>query len=392
MFGFVVSLWNAARDFPRKVWDVVGNAIRHAGDLAQRAVNWVSDRISGVSHWVAQTFSSLYSAIGSIWANIRDLRDNVIGWVVRHIDAVHQAARNFAAWVADQVRRWVDESVIPWLRGAIDWVKHFATVDLPNWIHGRLDDLARALNGLRDWFGDLLASIWRGLEAVGRKLNELRQELTEWVHSRLALIWGWIDRARDFVVGVLRDGAMWFVRRLQEVFDQAPSVLAAALLNTLATHGGTIETFVTRMIGEDRPAGGAALGSIPFPGAAPPGGSPGGGGTTSAVSQIRSGVLAQFASEFEDGRLGNGGVFNCRRINGSTDPDAPWSEHAWGNAWDITVSDKATGDRVVAYLRSAGGLQVGRILWQVARHFDHIHVEGPRINQDGNRVPPCAQA
>lgn len=84
------------------------------------------------------------------------------------------------------------------------------------------------------------------------------------------------------------------------------------------------------------------------------------------------------------------GIFNCRRISGSY----TWSQHAWGNAWDITFYDGQGGiltgllDRIAAYLRSAEMDRfVSEVIWREPNHYNHIHVSGePKLYG----TPPCA--
>jgi hypothetical protein len=79
------------------------------------------------------------------------------------------------------------------------------------------------------------------------------------------------------------------------------------------------------------------------------------------------------------------GIQNCRKQTGNANQ---WSQHAWGNALDIGVPSLTTGDRVAAYLRAnAGRLRITNVLWRVADHYDHVHVEGVPL-QTG--IPPCA--
>jgi hypothetical protein len=55
---------------------------------------------------------------------------------------------------------------------------------------------------------------------------------------------------------------------------------------------------------------------------------------------------------------------------------------------DIMVPNRATGDRVAAYLRANGSrLSVGNVLWWVDDHYDHVHVEGFPL---GTGTPSCA--
>lgn len=83
------------------------------------------------------------------------------------------------------------------------------------------------------------------------------------------------------------------------------------------------------------------------------------------------------------------GVYNRRPIAGTS----IWSQHSWGNAWDIrppatdryqvvSSTRKNTLDKVYATLvkwrkegRTFGGKKIGTILWRVRAHYDHIHVE-----------------
>lgn len=79
------------------------------------------------------------------------------------------------------------------------------------------------------------------------------------------------------------------------------------------------------------------------------------------------------------------GIDNCRPVTGN--PNV-WSQHAWGNALDIGVPDRATGDRVAAYLRGGmGRLNLSEVIWWVKDHYDHVHVSGaPKMSG----TPPCA--
>jgi hypothetical protein len=73
---------------------------------------------------------------------------------------------------------------------------------------------------------------------------------------------------------------------------------------------------------------------------------------------------------------------NCRKIAGSK----TWSQHAWSNAADIFV-DRELGDVLADRLRATFGGHIRALLWEVADHFDHIHVETWPI---GTGTPPCA--
>lgn len=97
---------------------------------------------------------------------------------------------------------------------------------------------------------------------------------------------------------------------------------------------------------------------------------------TPAVREIKLKTEQHFEAGFHAGTYVDLGVYNRRPIAGTS----TWSQHAWGNAWDIGVKGpKLMGDQLVDYLRTedrAGRLSVGTILWQVKDHFDHVHVEG----------------
>lgn len=107
---------------------------------------------------------------------------------------------------------------------------------------------------------------------------------------------------------------------------------------------------------------------------------------TASVAQIKADVEREFAADFAAGRLYQLGVYNRRPIAGTS----TWSQHSWGNAWDIGVKDPTTGDRVHSYLaakRLARALPIGTILWRVRNHFDHIHVEG--VPKQTGTPPPA---
>lgn len=88
--------------------------------------------------------------------------------------------------------------------------------------------------------------------------------------------------------------------------------------------------------------------------------------------------------------VSSAGVAVCRCIGGGTNchnVGKTWSQHAWGNAWDITGST-ATLDRVAAFLRSPAMRPfVAQVLWRVPDHYDHIHVSGRPMFVG---VPACA--
>ncbi len=105
---------------------------------------------------------------------------------------------------------------------------------------------------------------------------------------------------------------------------------------------------------------------------------------TQTVKAIRAAVHKEFAAEFADGRLYELGVYNRRRMRRFW----LWSQHAWGNAWDVGVAKTeryrgGAGDRLKAFLdaeTAAGRLKVERILWRIINHFGHLHIVGdPRM-------------
>jgi hypothetical protein len=100
---------------------------------------------------------------------------------------------------------------------------------------------------------------------------------------------------------------------------------------------------------------------------------------TPQVAAIRAAVEREFPT------VGNLGVYNRRKIAGSD----RWSQHAWGNAWDIAPPEdekpssmwnvSPTLDSVARYLidmRESGSLPIRNILWRTENHWDHIHVSG----------------
>lgn len=101
---------------------------------------------------------------------------------------------------------------------------------------------------------------------------------------------------------------------------------------------------------------------------------------TAATKQTRDAIRARFPAEFASGVFYPLGVYNRRKIAGTT----TWSQHAWGNAEDIGVAvgsrgPGGPGDQLAAWLRAerrAGNLPVGLILWRVRNHFGHLHIEG----------------
>jgi hypothetical protein len=94
---------------------------------------------------------------------------------------------------------------------------------------------------------------------------------------------------------------------------------------------------------------------------------------TPGLKRIRDEVYQRYSVSFATGVLKDLGVYNRRNIAGTN----TWSQHAWGNAFDIG-GNVAVLDQVYVWLRnvrSAGSLPVGTILWRVKDHYDHIHVE-----------------
>lgn len=95
-------------------------------------------------------------------------------------------------------------------------------------------------------------------------------------------------------------------------------------------------------------------------------------------------------------RLTSLGVSSCRRVNGRPAP-APWSEHAWSNAWDVTgpIALMPTLARFAAAQPWAG-----QVLWQgrdlisgavVGGHTTYVHITGdPLRNPIHTAQPPCA--
>lgn len=95
------------------------------------------------------------------------------------------------------------------------------------------------------------------------------------------------------------------------------------------------------------------------------------------------------------GRVSNAGTVVCKRIFGRPAP-APWSEHAFGNAWDIT-GPTAVLNRVAEYL--ARQPYAAQVLWQgrnligggaVEDHYGHVHLSGKPLLAASGATPPCA--
>ncbi len=94
------------------------------------------------------------------------------------------------------------------------------------------------------------------------------------------------------------------------------------------------------------------------------------------------------------GQVTSLGTFTCKRIFGRPAP-APWSEHAFHNAWDIGGS-QATLAAVARYL--ARQPYAAQVLWQyrdlvtgasVEDHTAHVHLSGKPLLSTG-QTPACA--
>jgi hypothetical protein len=78
------------------------------------------------------------------------------------------------------------------------------------------------------------------------------------------------------------------------------------------------------------------------------------------------------------------GCYNCRRIAGSSS----WSEHAWADALDLHPFTMTYGDQVYRWcMNNRGRFNITRVLWRVANHYDHLHVD---FDPDHSGYPPCA--
>lgn len=76
------------------------------------------------------------------------------------------------------------------------------------------------------------------------------------------------------------------------------------------------------------------------------------------------------------------GYYNRRKIR---PPSSAWSQHAYGNAQDLG-GDVQRLDLVAAWLdANRRRLNIRTLLWRVANHFDHIHVD---FNPKRGGVPP----
>ncbi len=124
-----------------------------------------------------------------------------------------------------------------------------------------------------------------------------------------------------------------------------------------------------------------SIGPIPPPGA------------TLSIRRGWADVYARWGNQ-----VSNLGTSSCRRIFGRPAP-APWSEHAWGNGWDIGGTTAVLAE-VAHYL--ARQPYAAQVLWQyrdlisgaaVEDHTGHVHLSGkPLRNPSGTATPPCATA
>ena len=106
---------------------------------------------------------------------------------------------------------------------------------------------------------------------------------------------------------------------------------------------------------------------------------------TPPVQVIRDLVYSSFTEGVDFKNLG---IYNRRYIAGTQQ----WSQHAWGNAFDIGVvgmwlpyAPKGSGtagqkrvDDIHNFLVQARnqGKPIGKIIWRSNQHWNHIHVEG----------------
>lgn len=89
-------------------------------------------------------------------------------------------------------------------------------------------------------------------------------------------------------------------------------------------------------------------------------------------------------------------IINCRHVG--SDPSRIWSQHAASepqyryrsNALDVFAS-VAVMDEIAAYLRlHRRRLNIRQVLYRIASHFNHIHVDcWPKMQDDPEYVPPC---
>lgn len=122
--------------------------------------------------------------------------------------------------------------------------------------------------------------------------------------------------------------------------------------------------------------------------------------SVAATPQIIA-VIQALKAEFPN--LPDWGLGNCRakRVNGVLRPDLGYSQHAYGNAWDIGLYGVEKQKPIVDFLNAAKaqGLPVGTIIWAGSRadHKDHIHLEGsPSISGtpacvNGGKLEPNAR-
>lgn len=104
--------------------------------------------------------------------------------------------------------------------------------------------------------------------------------------------------------------------------------------------------------------------------------------TAPAIVKVWAAVYPTFHT-----RITSNGVFSCRRVNFEPAP-APWSYHAWGQAWDIAGAS-STLDALYAFLNARRSqLRIQELLWRVPNHYDHLHVAAG-VDRSG-QVPPCA--
>lgn len=97
---------------------------------------------------------------------------------------------------------------------------------------------------------------------------------------------------------------------------------------------------------------------------------------TPEMKEIKTYIDNAFRYAFDAGLLWSGGIYNRRYIAGTK----TWSQHAYGNAYDIMVKNKEIGDKVFDYLMKmkTNGVKIGTVLWQVPAHYDHLHIEPAR--------------
>jgi len=116
---------------------------------------------------------------------------------------------------------------------------------------------------------------------------------------------------------------------------------------------------------------------------------------------------ALFRHQFPSARFG--GAFTCKRLNGSTSPSVPFSDHAWGDAVDVTQAREGDNDRffdwgrrmAIEHLTPASyivGSRNGSVVsarspsWKVvaggsSTHLWHTH----QSCRQHSGTPPCAR-